>query len=272
MSEYRWDAAGYSRNSVMQQQFAERLMERLTLHGNERVLDIGCGDGKITAQIAAQTPRGAVVGVDASPDMIRFAQEAFPAKAHENLRFMVRDASSLDFRAEFDLAVSFSALHWVIDHRPVLAGIYRALKPGGRVLMQFGGRGNMGVLDDIARAIPSDPRWRAYFRDFVYPWRFYGPDEYRPWLEAAGFNAAHVALAVRDVTHAGRAGWNAWIRTAWPGYVSRIPAELQAAFIDDLGDRYFALRPIGPDGLAHVRMIRLEVDAGKPDHDEPQPA
>jgi trans-aconitate 2-methyltransferase len=272
LSAYHWDAADYSRNSAMQQQFAERLMERLALRGDERVLDIGCGDGKISAQIAAQVPRGTVTGVDVSPEMIQYAQTAFPSASHANLRFMVRDASHLDFRGEFDLVVSFSALHWVIDHQPVLAGIYRAVRRGGRVLMQFGGYGNMGVLDGIARAVPSDPRWRPYFRDFVYPWGFYDADEYRKWLAAAGFNVAHVALAVRDVTHAGRAGWNAWIRSAWPGYINRVPAELRPSLIEDLGERYFALRPIGPDGLAHVRMVRLEVDASRPADDRTQPA
>ncbi|MBI5878006.1 MAG: methyltransferase domain-containing protein [Chloroflexi bacterium] len=264
MSVHQWDAADYSRNSAMQQRFAVALMERAPLRGDEQILDIGCGDGKVTAQLAAQTPRGAVVGVDVSPDMIQFAQEAYPPAVRPNLRFMVCDASRLNFSAAFDLVVSFSALHWVIDHRPVLAGIHRALKPGGRVLMQFGGQGNMGVLDDIARQIPSDPRWSRFFDGFVYPWGFYGPDEYRPWLKAADFTVTHLALAIRDVTHPGRDGWNAWIRTAWPGYINRIPADQRQAFIDDLGDRYFAHHPIGPDGQAHVRMVRLEVDAYKP--------
>src|SRR5205823_701256 len=106
-----WDAAEYARRSSLQEAMAEEALALLHLEGSERVLDVGCGDGKITAQIAARLPRGAVTGVDSSQDMIAFALSHFAPALWPNLRFEVADARRLPFREEFDLVVSFNALH-----------------------------------------------------------------------------------------------------------------------------------------------------------------
>src|SRR5688500_11727061 len=107
-----WNASDYARISTLQQVMAEEQLRLLKLEGSERILDVGCGDGKITAAIAARVPHGSVVGVDPSGDMIAFASKHFTCA---NLRFEVADARHLPFRGEFDLIVSFNALHWVRD-------------------------------------------------------------------------------------------------------------------------------------------------------------
>src|SRR5918992_2879352 len=101
-----WNAGEYNRHSSLQAALAEEQLGRLTLEGAERVLDIGCGDGKITAEIAARVPRGSVLGVDPSRDMIAFASSRFGPPAQANLRFEVADARRLPYRDEFDLVVS----------------------------------------------------------------------------------------------------------------------------------------------------------------------
>src|SRR5262245_41037332 len=108
-----WQASDYNRLSALQLAMADEQLGRLHLAGNERVLDVGCGDGKITAQIAARVPAGSVLGVDPSPDMIAFASQHFGAPAVPNLLFELADARRLAYRDEFDLIVSFNALHWV---------------------------------------------------------------------------------------------------------------------------------------------------------------
>ena len=102
-----WQADDYSRQSSLQQAMADELLAKWTLRGDERALDVGCGDGKITAQIADRLPQGAVLGVDPSRDMIAFASARFGAPVHSNLRFEVGDARRLPYRREFDLVVSF---------------------------------------------------------------------------------------------------------------------------------------------------------------------
>jgi trans-aconitate 2-methyltransferase len=134
----QWNPNDYQQHSSQQQKWAREVLTRLALKGNERILDIGCGDGKITAEVARHVPNGLVVGLDASAEMIEFARKEFPVKEIGNLRFEQGNAESLDFHEQFDWVISFACLHWVIDHRPVLAGIRRALGPGGRIMLQFG--------------------------------------------------------------------------------------------------------------------------------------
>src|SRR4051812_48653879 len=114
-----WDANEYAKHSSVQQHWARELIDKLAWRGDERVLDIGCGDGKVTAEIArAAVPRGSVLGIDSAPQMIRFASEHFADVP--NLRFRQMDASDIALRGQFDVVFSNAALHWVIDHRPVL--------------------------------------------------------------------------------------------------------------------------------------------------------
>src|SRR6476646_4652806 len=110
-----WHASDYYRQSSLQQTLAEEQLSRLTLNGDEQILDVGCGDGKVTAEISARVPRGSVLGVDPSRDMVTFAANHFGPPAHDNLRFEVADVRRLPYRSEFDLIISFNALHWVAD-------------------------------------------------------------------------------------------------------------------------------------------------------------
>ena len=102
--------------------WAEEAISKIRIKGNERVLDIGCGDGKITAYIASLVPEGSVVGIDNSAEMISFAQSKFPQLSWPNLSFQYGDATDLQYEGEFDLVVSFASLHWILDHKPVLEG------------------------------------------------------------------------------------------------------------------------------------------------------
>jgi trans-aconitate 2-methyltransferase len=132
-----WNAAEYSRRSGLQQAMAEEVLTLLDVEGSERVLDVGCGDGKITAAIAARVPRGAVVGVDASQDMIAFASTHFGPTMRPNLRFQVADARFLPFRNEFNRVVSFNALHWIPEQDEALRSIRAAMTPDGQALLRL---------------------------------------------------------------------------------------------------------------------------------------
>ncbi|MDP3565071.1 MAG: methyltransferase domain-containing protein [Methanoregula sp.] len=170
---FTWNPADYSQSSPAQKQWAQELIGKLRLEGNERVLDIGCGDGRVTAGIAACLPQGSVTGVDNSPDMIRFAQEHYPKNIHKNLTFAWMDASHIGFSPAFDLVFSNAALHWIPDHKPVLEGIARSLCMGGRMLIQMGGKGNAAQVFEALAVLLEDPRWAGYYDGFSFTFRFF---------------------------------------------------------------------------------------------------
>ena len=263
MQQYKWDALDYAKSSAAQQQWARELIGKLQLKGDESLLDIGCGEGKVTAEIAACLPSGSVLGVDSSAEMIALAQSQYPTNVFPNLRFQQQDARSLSFRDEFTVVFSNATLHWVLDHGPVLQGIHRGLRHAGRALLQMGGRGNatdvVAVLDKLTQA----PEWCGYFKEYTFPYGFYGPEEYRGWLPKAGLQARRVELIPKDMVHQGREGLAGWIRTTWLPYTQRVPDEKREAFVAQLVDKYLKRHPIDEQGLVHVRMVRLEVEAIK---------
>lgn len=259
---HKWDPADYEKSSSAQYRWAMDLVSRLDLRGDERVLDIGCGDGKITAQLASRLPRGEVLGIDLSKDMIDFARKKYPPESFTNLEFQWGDANQLDFSEEFDLVVSFACLHWLKDHLPVLKGIERSLGPSGRVLLQFGGKGNAEDILDLTEDLIRDDKWSGYFKDFSFPYHFYGPDEYRVWLKQAGLKARRVDLVPKDMVQAGKKGLEGIIRNTWLPYTERLPEKLRPEFVSEIANKYIERYPL-VEGLAHVRMARLEVEAEK---------
>lgn len=259
----KWNPVVYAKSSSAQKKWAEELISKIHTRGDERILDIGSGDGKITAQIAALLPRGSVVGIDNSQDMISFAQEKFPSSSWPNLSFQLGDASDLRYNHDFDLVVSFACLHWILDHRPVLDGIKRSLKSGGRLFLQFGGAGNAKEILEVADRMISEDRWAKYFQRFSFPYGFFGPEEYKGWLMQAGLRAVRVELILKDMVQPGRSGLSSWIESTWLPYVERVPEELRRNFIDEVIESYISIHPLDDDGQVHVKMVRLEVEADK---------
>ncbi len=251
-----WDAADYAANSSMQLTLAADFLYRIAIDPIARVLDVGCGDGRVTALIGATD----VTGVDASAAMIDAARMRSPTG-----RFVVADARELPFEAMFDVAVSCTALHWITEgHADALASIRRALVRGGRFCATFPGAGNMAALTAAALDVCARPGWHGYFDGFDFPWFFPTTEVYEPLLTDAGFVIDRLELVPRDVTHAGIAGLSGWIRTTWMPYTERLPAASRQGWIDEVAGRYAAVAPPGDDGLVHVPSYRLEIEGHRP--------
>jgi trans-aconitate 2-methyltransferase len=263
MKKYDWNAKDYKKHSHAQLQWARELVEKLHLKGNKEILDIGCGDGKITAEIAGHVPDGTVIGVDNSLAMIKLARELFSTDEYPNLSFALMDAAALSFTEKFDIVFSNAALHWLKNHEPVLHGIHRALKPGGRILLQMGGKGNAHVMVSFSAKIMEKNRWRDYFVDFDFPYGFFDADEYTVQLKQQGFLVERVELIPKDMVQDGKTGLAGWIRSTWLPYTNRIPEKYRDDFIDDLATAYLDHVPLDENGMAHVAMVRLEVAAVK---------
>lgn len=258
-----WNAADYAANSLVQQAWARELIARLNLRGKEHILDVGCGDGKVTAEIARAVPRGIAIGIDASPQMIAFAKRTFPAKQFPNLAFQVMDARKIKFDRRFDLVFSNAALHWVDDHQAILRRTASVLKSGGRLIVSCGGKGNAQDVFVALRPELRLKRWSKYFRKMPKPYFFYAPEDYEKWLPKFGFKIQCLQLVPKDSNYSGAEGFAAWLRTTWIPYVQRVPENLREEFIAAVKERYIAKHPPDAEGKVHVRMVRLEIDAAK---------
>jgi len=260
---YTWNAKDYAKHSSGQQDWARELIAKLNLEGYESVLDIGCGDGKTTAEIADQLSDGNVLGVDSSNDMIELACKNFPHEKHPNLEFKLVDAQHLPFKEQFDIVFSNAALHWIKDHKPVILGIKNSLKPNGRILLQMGGEGNAESIISLLESIIAEKEWNQYFSGFEFPYGFYDPETYELWLKEADLNPVRVELIPKDMSYKDKDGLAGWIRTTWLPYTDRVPAHQRKEFITQLVEKYTEKFPLDSKGNVHVKMIRLEVEAIK---------
>jgi trans-aconitate methyltransferase len=259
----KWNAADYAANSAVQQSWAREIIARLHLRGDENILDVGCGDGKVTAELARAVPRGSVTGTDASAEMIAFAKKSFPPSGIPNLKFQISDAREISFKTKFDVVFSNAALHWVDDHEAILSGAASVLKPGGRLVVSCGGKGNAHDVFLALRPEMRLKRWREFFRKMPMPYFFYAPSDYEKWLPKFGFKIHALKLAPKDAAYAGADGLATWLRTTWLPFVQRVPENVREEFINAVTQRYLAKHPPDVAGKVHVRMVRLEIEAVK---------
>ena len=184
-----FDGEKYKQASSQQKALGQKLISELDLQGTERILDLGCGHGALTAELAELVPDGSVLGIDASASMIETARKDQTAA---NLRFELRDINAIDFEAEFDVVFSNAALHWVKNHRKLLANLHRSLKDRGTARFQFAGDGNCSNLIAVLQEAISEEDYTGYFEKFEWPWFMPAVEEYRKLLDELAFSKKKV--------------------------------------------------------------------------------
>lgn len=233
-----WNAAGYARIAALQEMMAAELLSLLHLKATERVLDLGCGNGKITAEIAARVPAGSVVGIDASSQMIAYASEHYASATHPNLCFETFDIRRLPFHERFDLVVSFNALHWIPEQEDALRSIRDAMKPAARAQLRLVPAGERKSLENILEETRLSSRWARYFQGFHDPYIHLTPEQYAALAEQSGLHVEQITPSDKAWDFHSREAFEAFGSVTFVAWSKNIPAEERPAFVTDVLNRY----------------------------------
>ncbi|MGA9719063.1 MAG: methyltransferase domain-containing protein [Acidobacteriaceae bacterium] len=253
-----WNASEYDRLSALQDAMAADVLSSLTLKGTERILDIGCGNGKTTAAIADRIPQGSVLGVDASAEMVAFANEHWTA-SHSNLKFAVADARHLPFQHEFDLVVSFNALHWISDQALPLQGIHRALKSEGKAQLRMVIQGERTCIEDVIEETRKSPRWAGYFKGFRDPFMHLTPEQYAALAEQQGFRVLSVRTSDKAWDFGSRDAFLSRMKVTMIEWVQRLPEDDRVPFINDALDHYQKVAAQAPGEEHYFRFYQMDI-------------
>jgi trans-aconitate methyltransferase len=242
----RWSPESYDRNARFVPELGVVIVDWLDPRPDERILDLGCGDGALTARLAAAGAK--VTGVDASPELLAVA-------AGRGLDVRLMDGDKLGFDGEFDAVFSNAALHWMRDAPAVLRGIARALVPGGRFVAEFGGHGNVAALTTAMRYAAlrhdGDPA-------LAQPWFFPSADEYASLLESEGFEIVRIGLFPRPTSLP--TGLRGWLTTFNTPYFEQYEAEARVRVLDEIEEMLAPALRDG-DGEWTADYVRVRVAA-----------
>jgi trans-aconitate 2-methyltransferase len=242
----QWDGQSYDHISGPMEALGREVLGRLQLRGDETVLDAGCGSGRITQALIERLPRGRVIAVDASQSMVDAAHERLP---DADLR--VADLLELELAELVDAILSTATFHWIADHERLFSRLHDALRPGGQLVAQCGGEGNIDVLRGHAKEVLAREPYAEHFRDWQSPWNYAGPQDTERRLLAAGFSSAQcwLAPAPKQPEQA-----REFLATIVLGpHVQRLPEELRERFMGDV------LAVLGEPVV--VDYVRLNIDA-----------
>jgi trans-aconitate 2-methyltransferase len=243
MSSRDWDAATYDVISAPQQSWAREQLERLHLSGNEVVLDAGCGSGKVTAMLAELLPAGRLYAVDVAPSMVEHTQ----ASLGDKVTAFCQDLTELSLPEPVDAIFSNATFHWIPDHPKLFASLAAALKPGGQLVAQCGGFGNIDSFRTLADEVAASGEFAAYFADWQGPWNYARADITAERLEQAGFVEVETWLEPRPTPLDDP---EPFVRTVClVRHLDRLPPELHQSFV-----RAVLARTGTPLTLEYVRL------------------
>jgi trans-aconitate 2-methyltransferase len=248
-----WDAATYDRVSDIQLEWGTKVLERLELSGDETVLDAGCGTGRVTRLIADRLPEGRVIGVDAAPSMIELAREQL-SDLGDRVELRIVDLVDLELDRPVDAIFSNATFHWVLDHQRLFERLYAALRPGGVIEAQCGGRDNVAEWMRAIEAAEGDERFSAYLRGMPAATNFASVGDTETRLARAGFDVGRVWLYSERYEPPDPRAFVASV--GLNKHIDRLPDELHDEFIDAvLGSM---ARPLV------LEYVRLNISARRP--------
>lgn len=257
-----WNGDLYEQNCSLQYKWAIESLKRFEFRGDRSILDVGCGDGRITAAIAKFFPDARVIGTDFSDSMIAKANANKDKDGPKNLSYEIKNAMELDYKQEFDLVISFSCLHWVPDHLATLKGIEKALMPGGRAFLYFALDHGRNRFDRSMYCAIQSPQWRDYFHDFASPFTIARPHKFLKDVEEANMLLKKMEMITYDEVYESREAFMKWMR-GWLPHLERLPSDKHQAFLEDVVDFYLEKCPVDANGHIHYIDYFIEVEVLK---------
>jgi trans-aconitate methyltransferase len=256
-----WNADSYHRVSTPQFDWGTAVLQRLSLEGHELVLDAGCGTGRLTEKLLERLPRGRVVGIDLSANMLRVAREFLRPRFGSQVHVALADIARLPITGAADAIFSTATFHWILDHPRLFRSLFAALKPGGRLVAQCGGGANLARLHERASVLMRDARFAPHFTSWQEPWEFADAATTAQRLEDAGFTDIHTSLVQAPVVQPDADAYGTFITTVIcrPHLAHLQDQALRAAFIGDLTTRAAA-----DDTPFELDYWRLNLDARRP--------
>lgn len=221
-----WDAETYDAVSDPQFEWGMEVLERLELIGDETVLDAGCGSGRVSAELLKRLPNGHLIAVDGSEAMIAKAKE----RLGDEVTYLVADLAELEVPQPVDLVFSTATFHWITDHERLFRRLHAALRPGGRLVAQCGGEGNVAEYAQAIARAAARPEFAPHFEGMSAMWNFAAPDATEERLRNAGFAEAHCWLQPKPVTPAKPLEFIATV-TLGP-HLAQLPEELRRPFAE----------------------------------------
>lgn len=219
----------YQNNSQPQWEWAMSALQKVSFNDTDKILDVGCGDGKITAWIAEQYSQATVVGLDISEEMIQHASQNF---SKENLVFLQANALSIPFEQHFDKLISLCAIHWIVEQERALQSFKNSLKPGGVLLITTPAK-HPSSLGPVSEKIAQSDKWASYFPNHKSTRVYRTADEFRALIQQTGFELISLNMTQDMLTFKNKEALLAYIRPL-VSFIKHLPQDLQEDFINDI--------------------------------------
>ena len=226
---HEFNGEAYKKSSTHQKEWGNKIISEFHFSGHEHILDLGCGDGVLTAQLAELVPDGFVLGIDSSRGMIEVARKL----RKNNLAFKLQDINSLDQKEEFDLVFSNATLHWIKDHNRLLKNTFKCLRKDGMVRFNFAAEGNCAHFFKVIKLAMRLPEYSRYFKSFEWPWYMPSLDEYENLVRRSQFSEIRVWGEIADRYFPDKETMIKWIdQPSIVPFLERIPAGEKESFRD----------------------------------------
>lgn len=253
----------YVHHSELQRRSSWHLLSQVKYNGNEKVLDVGCGDGRNSACVACLVPNGTVIGIDPSEAMLDWAKKQYHVLEFPNLSFMEGDANRLP-QGTFDMILSLFSLHIVKDRQSAIQGFFDQLSDNGCVIAVIPPNLDGSDFTEAVRETMQDTRWAPYFKDFQSTFQFENLRAYVSYFENAGFTILHAKDALSVDPFVNRNEAIKWFLGTWP-HIHYLPKDLREEFIGEMIDRFIQKRPsaYSENGVISFHWGRYELIAQK---------